>query len=229
MDDLVVSEIFGPTWQGEGPSVGQVAVFVRLGLCNLTCTWCDTPYTWDRTRVDLRAELRRMSTLDVWHLVSGIDAELVVITGGEPLLQQSRLVWLVDMCRARGRRVEIETNGTIAPRRGLVQSAVRFNVSLKLSHSLIPHERRIRPTALRGLVKAGTARWKFVVREAADLDEITDLVEKYGLCPVWVMPEGTSADQTLIRMRELADDVLSRGWHLTPRLHTLLWGDERGR
>ena len=60
MDDLVVAEIFGPTWQGEGPSAGQVAAFVRLGLCNLTCAWCDTAYTWDRSRFDLRAELRRM-------------------------------------------------------------------------------------------------------------------------------------------------------------------------
>jgi 7-carboxy-7-deazaguanine synthase len=229
MDDLVIAEIFGPTWQGEGPSAGQVAAFVRLGLCNLTCAWCDTAYTWDRSRFDLRAELHRMSPFDVWQAVGAIDAELVVITGGEPLLQQRRLVWLVDMCRARGRRVEIETNGTIAPCRGLLQNAVRFNVSLKLAHSLVPRERRIRPNAVRTLVRAGTARWKFVVRESADLDEVAELVKEYGLAPVWVMPEGTSTDQVLFRMRELADAVLAYGWHLTPRLHTLLWGDERGR
>ncbi|MDQ3757733.1 MAG: 7-carboxy-7-deazaguanine synthase QueE, partial [Actinomycetota bacterium] len=35
---LVVSEVFGPTWQGEGPSVGRTAAFVRLGRCNLACT-----------------------------------------------------------------------------------------------------------------------------------------------------------------------------------------------
>ena len=41
-EELVVSEIFGPTWQGEGPSLGRRCGFVRLGRCNLACTFCDT-------------------------------------------------------------------------------------------------------------------------------------------------------------------------------------------
>ena len=44
---LAVSEIFGPTHQGEGPSTGRLCGFVRLARCNLSCLWCDTPYTWD--------------------------------------------------------------------------------------------------------------------------------------------------------------------------------------
>jgi 7-carboxy-7-deazaguanine synthase len=46
---------------------------------------------------------------------------------------------------------------------------------------------------------------------------------------VWIMPEGTSAEVILARLRDLADPVLARGWNLGNRLHTLLWGDERGR
>ena len=46
-NSLTVSEIFGPTFQGEGPFTGRAAVFLRLGRCNLDCKWCDTPYTWD--------------------------------------------------------------------------------------------------------------------------------------------------------------------------------------
>lgn len=113
-----MAEIFGPTFQGEGGSAGQLAVFVRLSRCNLACTWCDTPYTWDRGRFDLRAESRRMSQIEVWDAVRSIAADLVVISGGEPLLQQHRLVWLADMCRAAGRRVEIETNGTVCRNHG---------------------------------------------------------------------------------------------------------------
>ncbi len=43
------------------------------------------------------------------------------------------------------------------------------------------------------------------------------------------MPEGTDAATVAGRMADLADAVVARGWNLTPRLHVLLWGDERGR
>lgn len=226
---MLVSEIFGPTFQGEGPSAGQRAVFVRLGLCSLDCSWCDTRWTWDRQRYDLKAELRPMTESQVWGAVKAVPADLVVITGGEPLIWQERLVWLADMCRAVGRRVEIETNGTIAPRPGLVHNAVTFNVGLKLANSGIAGHRRLRPHAIRHLAATRRVAWKFVVTSPADLDEISELESAYGLAPIWVMPEGTNADAVLAGMRELADAVLARGWNLTPRLHTLLWGDARGR
>jgi len=42
-----INEIFGPTFQGEGQTIGKLSEFVRVSGCNLTCSWCDTPYTWD--------------------------------------------------------------------------------------------------------------------------------------------------------------------------------------
>jgi 7-carboxy-7-deazaguanine synthase len=228
-DRLLVAEIFGPTFQGEGPSTGRLAAFVRLSRCQLSCAWCDTPYTWDRTQYDLRAETRRMTQAEVWHAVKAIDAGMVVITGGEPLLQQDRLVWLADMCRATGRWTEIETNGAVVPSRAISIANRRFNVSLKLANSGMPARRRLRPDAIRAMASTGKAVWKFVAERPADLDEIADLQQRYGLDPVWVMPEGTTSDQVLGRLRELADPVLARGWNLTPRLHTLLWEDARGR
>jgi organic radical activating enzyme len=57
---LLVAEMFGPTFQGEGPSAGQRAVFVRTSRCNLSCSWCDTPHTWDWSRFDPHAEARRI-------------------------------------------------------------------------------------------------------------------------------------------------------------------------
>jgi organic radical activating enzyme len=42
------------------------------------------------------------------------------------------------------------------------------------------------------------------------------------------MPEGTDPAAVGERLRQLAPDVLARGWNLTPRLHILLWGDRRG-
>ncbi|MGH3922689.1 MAG: 7-carboxy-7-deazaguanine synthase QueE, partial [Pseudonocardiaceae bacterium] len=67
---LLIAEQFGPTFQGEGPSVGQQALFIRLSSCNLSCSWCDTPYTWDWTRFDPRVESRRVPAEDLlaWAL-----------------------------------------------------------------------------------------------------------------------------------------------------------------
>src|SRR4051795_10739521 len=108
-DTLVISEVFGPTWQGEGPSLGRRCGFVRLGRCNLACTWCDTPYTWDWTRFDPETELSRKAVSDICAELDAMGIDMVVITGGEPLLQQRELVGLVDSLKQRGWRIEIET------------------------------------------------------------------------------------------------------------------------
>src|SRR4051794_5963800 len=102
---LVVSEIFGPTWQGEGPSLGRRCGFVRLGRCNLACTWCDTPYTWDWERFDPAVELRRTPVDDILSQLDAMDVDMVVISGGEPMLQQRHLALLTQAVHARGWRV----------------------------------------------------------------------------------------------------------------------------
>lgn len=224
---LVVSEVFGPTLQGEGPSVGQVAGFVRLGRCNLACRWCDTPYTWDWEHHDPAVELRTVAVADVLASLDAMGVALVVVTGGEPLLQQRHLPPLLQGAKDRGWRVEVETSGTLAPSLpdGLVD---RYNVSPKLANSGMAVERRYRPEVLRAFQAGGRAVFKFVVADVSDLAEVDAMVAACGLGPVWAMPEGTDAATVLARLRELAPHVLARGWNLTPRLHVLLWGDRRG-
>jgi len=228
-DGLVIAEVFGPTFQGEGPSIGRRAGFVRLGRCNLDCAWCDTPYTWDWDRYDPAEELHGQSVASVLDQLVDMAPEIVVVTGGEPLLQQRRLIRLLEGCAARGWPVEIETNGTIAPDDRLVSLVAQWNVSAKLANSGVPLDKRIRPDALAALRATNRAAFKFVVTQPSDLDEIAALVDAHGLAPVWIMPEGTDATTLLDRARVLSDPVLARGWNLTPRLHVLLWGDQRGR
>lgn len=231
MTELVVSEVFGPTFQGEGPTVGRRAAFVRLGRCNLDCAFCDTPYTWDWERYDPAVELHRRTVDDVVADVAAMGVDRVVITGGEPLLQQRRLVPFLEACADRRWAVEVETNGTIAPLPDVVAGVERFNVSPKTSGSGVDAERAIVPDALHAFVATGKATFKFVVADAQELDEIAAIVEAHDIDPatVHVMPEGTTPDAVLAGGRRLADAVLARGWHLTTRLHVLLWGDERGR
>jgi 7-carboxy-7-deazaguanine synthase len=228
-EGLLVAEVFGPTLQGEGPSMGVPAVFVRLSRCNLACVWCDTPYTWDWSRFDPRVESRSWTVPDLAAWVLDRPTELVVVTGGEPLLQQGPLALLVERLAVAGRRVEVETNGTRAPERRLVESGVWFNVSPKLANSGMPEHRRVVPDALVALAGSGRARFKFVVGDVGELDEVAGLVARFGLAPVWVMPEGAAAEAVLGGARRVAEDVIARGWALSLRLQVLLWGDTRGR
>src|ERR1700737_3534692 len=105
--ELRVSEVFGPTFQGEGPSAGQLAAFLRLSRCNLNCTWCDTPYTWDARRFDLEAETRRLSAAEAVDRLRAIRTPLIVVTGGEPLVQQAALGPVLESCTADGRGIEV--------------------------------------------------------------------------------------------------------------------------
>ena len=225
---LVVAEVFGPTFQGEGPSAGRLAMFVRLGRCNLDCSWCDTPYTWDWTRYDPTKELRERTVGDLVAELDGKGASLLVVTGGEPLLQQRRLQPLLAAGRDRGWRIEIETNGTIAPLPAVAALVDGWNVSPKLANSGVAPGRRDRPDALRALVRTGRAVGKFVVARAEDLDEVAAIVAASGLRNVWIMPEATDAAALTARLSELAPLVLARGWNLSNRLQVQLWGDARG-
>ncbi|MGK5499190.1 7-carboxy-7-deazaguanine synthase QueE [Streptomyces sp. URMC 125] len=226
--DLVVSELF-TSLQGEGPSAGQAAVFIRLGGCNLDCSWCDTPYTWRWDRHDPQAELSVRPVADVARQVLEQRAPRVVVTGGEPLLQQRALLELVARLHEAGRLVEIETNGTILPVPRLVEGVARFNVSPKLATSGVRAGRRIVPDSLTALAGTGKAVFKFVVTDpGADVPEVEELAASYGMESVWLMPQGTSGPEVVDGMRALAEAAVPRGWSVSPRLHVLLWGDARG-
>jgi 7-carboxy-7-deazaguanine synthase len=231
---LHVSELF-LSFQGEGPSCGERAVFLRLARCNLSCSWCDTPYTWDWTRFNRDAESRAMSVDDIVEKVKTLAGErgsLLVVTGGEPLLQQSTLTRVLQVL-AHTRpsiRCEVETNGTIAPRPELTERVYRFVVSPKLQNSGLDHSKRIRSAVLRSFERLPSSVLKVVVDAEDDLHEVRQLVDLAGFSPsrVWIMPLGTDPDECSRRMRVLADPVLAAGYNLSGRTQVLIWNDARG-
>ncbi|MFF4169047.1 7-carboxy-7-deazaguanine synthase QueE [Streptomyces sp. NPDC001744] len=232
LGQLLVAERFGvevPTFQGEGPSCGHPAIFIRLSRCNLTCESCDTKETWDWSQFKPQEVSTRESVPDLlaWALQSPV--ELVVITGGEPLIQQRNLVPLVRRLLEAGRRVEFETNGTFMPDPALLVDGVRFNVSPKLASFGMDEAKSIVPSVLRAFAASERAAFKFVASSVADIDRIAELVDRHGLAPVWVMPEGTTAEAITATARELADAVAARHWYFTTRLHVLAFADARGR
>ncbi|WP_240449763.1 7-carboxy-7-deazaguanine synthase QueE [Streptomyces sp. S1] len=232
LGQLIVAERFGvevPTFQGEGPSCGHPAIFLRLSRCNLICTACDTKETWDWSQFNPQEVSTRESVSDLVAWVLQSPVELVVITGGEPLLQQRNLLPLVRRLLEEGRRVEFETNGTVMPDPALLVDGVRFNVSPKLASFGMDEAKSIVPSVLQAFASSGRAAFKFVASSVADIDRIAELADAHRLSPVWVMPEGTTAEAITSTARVLADAVASRHWHLTTRLHVLAFTDPKGR
>nr|HEX4316895.1 7-carboxy-7-deazaguanine synthase QueE [Kofleriaceae bacterium] len=230
---LRISELFASI-QGEGPSVGVPSVFVRLAECNLACTWCDTKYTWDWEHYDREREVREVAVDDVAEEVvelAGAGARTLVVTGGEPMLQQFELVPLLVKLRAFGFRVEVETSGTITPEPAIAAVVDQWNVSPKLASSGNKRTARLRAAPLGWFAAAPNAGWKLVATSEADLAEIDDLVATYAVpaARVTVMPEGTDAATLAERARWLVPACVQRGWRFGTRMHVVLWGSERGR
>ena len=223
-------EIFA-SLQGEGVSFGTPSVFVRLALCNLRCTWCDTAYTWDWEHHDPKQEIMRLGLPAILDSVQQLGSKNVVITGGEPLLQQDLLAELTGQLIANGHRIEVETNGTILPTPALVTAVAQWNVSPKLASSGNPAAKREVDDALAWFGRQDNAFFKFVVVDPADLDEVCDLVRRYTIPPerVLLMPEGRDTSTLAFRSTWVAEACQQHGFRFTPRLHVLLWGDTRGR
>lgn len=250
---LGISQIFGPTFQGEGTAAGRHCLFVRTFMCNLECSWCDTGYTWAVTadkamktqskiqydKYDPAYGLKEMSPEDVidellklWDIKN--KPTIIVVSGGEPMMQQERLIPLIEQLWRWGCEVHIETAGTITPVPGFDQYVAQYNVSPKLTSSGNLQGKRYKPGTLRWFADCERAFFKFVITAnnwKADIQEAASIVESRGMRPyrVMMMPEGSTAEANIYTAKKMADAVLALGFGLTMREHVLIWGDDKDK
>ncbi|MBI2018771.1 7-carboxy-7-deazaguanine synthase QueE [Candidatus Daviesbacteria bacterium] len=213
--------------QGEGRSLGLPSVFLRLHFCNLRCSWCDTKYTWDKNSPEFWQESQDWTIDRAKAEITRFPARRLIVTGGEPLLQQRKIVNLLQ--QMPDWEVEIETSGTIAPLPEL-QERVQFNVSPKLDNSGNPRVVRLKPQVLRALNELPLTSFKFVVQDPSDFAEIHRIVQDCGLdqSKIIIMPEGSTQEDIRRHGLMVVEDVKLQGWRLMPRLHIDLWGHQRG-
>jgi organic radical activating enzyme len=225
---LRLSEVFD-SLQGEGVNIGKPCRFVRLALCNLHCHYCDTKYTWDFERYDYEREVREVSLDWAVEQLATAPGQHVVITGGEPLLQQRALAPLLARV-PQDLFVEIETNGTRVPLPSLLERVNQWNVSPKLSTAGDPENLRIRPDALHALRDTGRAYLKLVVKTEAERDEAEALRERFGFARdrTLLMPEATSREELDERGPQVAAWAQALTLRYSGRLHVALWGGRRG-
>ena len=211
--------------------MGVPSVFLRLATCNLSCHWCDTKYTWDWQNFDYKAEVVELEAPEIQRKIQAFNCSHVVITGGEPMLQQKELEPLVESLAAQGHNFEVETNGTIVPQPGMLRHIGQWNVSPKLRSSGNASAGRLIPRALETFARLPEAYFKFVVTEESDIDEVCALRDQYELTldQVLLMPEGRTPDALAKKSAWLSEACVKYGFRFTTRLHIILWGDERGR
>lgn len=214
-----VSEIFR-SLQGEGPSAGVPALFLRLQGCDVGCVWCDTRYSWPKEGGEpLAAEA-------LWRKVESLGpAPLLVITGGEPL-QHDGLASLLEHAVARWPLVEVETSGLLPP--PFHHERLAYNVSPKLPSATA----RWRETwgHVPEWLADPRATFKIVVGDAPDAEDAQRLLAEHAVPPerVMLMPEGLTDEAVRRHGAELAALCVRHGWRLSPRLHVWLWGAKRG-
>ncbi|MEL6664408.1 MAG: 7-carboxy-7-deazaguanine synthase QueE [Pseudomonadota bacterium] len=243
---LGTPEIFAAP-QGEGPSAGEDCVFVRLSQCNLHCVWCDTPYTWnfqgtafahrdDRpsgpSKYDRGGETVDLTVDQLARQLMSQTCRRLVITGGEPLLQQGEVSALCAALKQAdpGWTIEIETNGTIRPRPDVAALIDQFNVSPKLAHSGNASEIALKPAVLAWYASEPSAVFKFVVAQPGDLEEVERILAGCGMpaSRTWLMPEGTDSKTINARLPWVREAAAAQGFNVSDRLHIHAHGDKRG-
>ena len=166
------------SFQGEGAFAGTPAVFVRLAGCNLSCRFCDTDYS-----------LKAMQTID--EVIAQVRAlggacPMVVLTGGEPLAHP-HVLDLIAALQADGRRVHIESNGTIPTD---LPSDVWLTVS--------PKER------LHPAMASRADEVKLIVDGRVPLEWLASFADR--AVPLFLQPEGNKRENIRLALEALQRD-----------------------
>ncbi len=212
---LKVAEVF-KSIQGETSYAGMLCSFIRLCGCNLRCSFCDTRYSYYGGKEASVGELIRQ--------ISKLNCNLVMVTGGEPLLQDD-VYGLVSELSSRNYKVLIETNGSL-PVGGLGRTAVRI-VDLKCPDSGMCD--KMNWTNMECL--CGDDEVKFVVSSRKDYEWAKSIIAKYELdkkLTVLISPAWNR-----LKINELADWMISDSLNarLQLQIHKFIWqeGGHEGR
>jgi 7-carboxy-7-deazaguanine synthase len=193
MIELPVMEHFY-TIQGEGFHQGRAAYFIRLGGCDVGCVWCDVKDSWDATKHPI------ISIDTLVDEVKKTAAELVVITGGEPLMHN--LTLLTKTLQEAGLETSIETSGSSSLSGSwnwICLSPKKFKAPLP---GVVPHANEL----------------KIVVFNKSDFTWAEEFAEQVGPnCKLYLQPEWSKASIVTPLIVEYIKD--NPKWELSLQLH----------
>ncbi len=214
IEELHICEMFY-SLQGESSWAGMPCAFIRLAGCNLRCSYCDTPYSWERNK-----PLLNIKEIMAW--TNKYPGAIVEITGGEPLLQDNIYPLIAALVKS-GRKVLVETNGTITLE--FIPFKVSIIMDIKCPDSYMDeHNRWENIDQLRKRQEKGSVdEIKFVLSSEEDFYWAMDKLNEYNLatiCPVIFSPVVKTFNP-----RRLAELILNQNIpaRLQLQLQRIIW------
>lgn len=238
-DVIRVSEIFGPTIQGEGALIGQPTVFVRTGGCDYRCSWCDSLHAVESR---FRDDWKPMSVEAIWAEVEALSGQrplMISLSGGNPAIQP--LGGLIAHGHRQGYRFALETQGSIA--RDWFADLDVLVLSPKPPSSGMAEDLDALRDCFTRAASGPHIVLKFIVFDEADYDFARRIAGAFPAVPVYLQPgnhtppspgdDDSPVDLPGImgRMHWLVERAMQDRWFeatILPQLHVLMWGNLRG-
>lgn len=231
-----ISEIFGPTIQGEGILIGEPTIFVRSSGCDFRCSWCDSLHAVIPHKEN---NWLFLSISEIWEKIEQLSQKkpiTITISGGNPALQPFQP--LIKKAKKLNYKVTIETQGSIY--KNWFDLLDVIVLSPKPPSSNMTNDWQVIEQCLNS--KATTKIFKIPVLDEEDYIFAKKLANIYPnqlfyLQPVNDMPPDIhgngEVDLTILidRFKWLIDQATKDCWYnvrILPQLHVMIWGNLKG-
>ncbi len=203
---LNISEIFC-SFQGESTLVGRNTLFIRTSSCNLSCSMCDTRYSF-KDKIQIKIQ-------DICKIIKTVGYKYICITGGEPLLQTKEINELIKAILPMGVIISIETNGSLPINK--INKKVKRVLDVKTPST--NEEGSFLLSNLKELTKNDEI--KFFISNRKDFDYAINFINRYK-------PKGAILFSPNLKNKELTKNIsnwiLASGKDIVfqPQLHKLI-------
>ncbi|MDV7338340.1 7-carboxy-7-deazaguanine synthase QueE [Terasakiella sp. A23] len=232
---IQISEIFGPTIQGEGALIGRPTIFVRTAGCDYRCDWCDTLYA---VETENAADWRKATATDIMGEIERLSQNtpmMVTLSGGNPAMQD--LEELIDLGHEKGYQFALETQGSLV--RDWFSKLDVLTLSPKPPSSKMETDWETVQASIQAVGKDTQISLKIVIFDQIDYEYAQFATRLFPDLPLYLQAgnhcpsaeENADIPGVLDRLKWLAEKVADDRWHtacVLPQMHVLAWGNERG-